>query len=213
MTITGPSGSDKSTIPCQGLDSPTSGEVHFRNAELGKSIKLDTYPSRNVRFIFQAFHLTPTLRAVENAQVPILGKKRKRLNCAKRAYELLKEMGMDHRMDQYPDQLSADERQRVAIARAPVSEPEILLADEPTGNRESINTARTMETLTGIQKQRGITLIVMMTHENEVALAAARQIRIRGGKVEASSPRLLCTRDVVGCTQSTHQAQLDSTLT
>jgi len=100
-----------------------------------------------------------------------------------RAQELLKEMGMDHRMDQYPNQLSAGERQRVAIARALANEPEILLADEPTGNLDSVNTARTMEILTGIQKQRGMTLIVV-THENEVAHAAARQIRIRDGRVE-----------------------------
>jgi putative ABC transport system ATP-binding protein len=186
MAITGPSGSGKSTLlhMLGGLDSPTSGEVHFRNAELGKSIKLDTYRSQNVGFIFQAFHLMPTLRAIENVQVPMLGSKRKGFNCAKRAYELLKEMGMDHRMDQYPNQLSAGERQRVAIARALANEPEILLADEPTGNLDSVNTARTMEILTGIQKQRGMTLIVV-THEDEVAHAAARQIRIRDGKVVA----------------------------
>jgi ABC-type lipoprotein export system ATPase subunit len=186
MAITGPSGSGKSTLlhMLGGLDSPTTGEVRFRNAELGKSIKLDAYRSGNVGFIFQAFHLIPTLRAIENVQVPMIGSKRKGLNRAKRAYELLKELGMDHRMDQYPNQLSAGERQRVAIARALANEPEILLADEPTGNLDSVNTARTMEILTGIQKQRGMTLIVV-THENEVAHAAARQIRIRDGKVEA----------------------------
>lgn len=186
MAITGPSGSGKSTLlhMLGGLDSPTSGEVHFRNAELGKSIKLDTYRSQSVGFIFQGFHLMPTLRAIENVQIPMLGSKRKGFNCAKRAYELLKEMGMDHRMDQYPNQLSAGERQRVAIARALANEPEILLADEPTGNLDSVNTARTMEILTGIQKQRGMTLIVV-THEDEVAHAAARQIRIRDGKLEA----------------------------
>ena len=126
----------------------------------------------------------PTLRAIENVQVPMLGSNRKGLNRARRAYELLQEMGMGHRMDQYPNQLSAGERQRVAIARALANEPDILLADEPTGNLDSVNSARTIEILTGIQKQRGMTLIVV-THENEVAHAAARQIRIRDGKVEA----------------------------
>ncbi len=186
VAITGPSGSGKSTLlhMLGGLDSPTRGEVHFRNAELGRSIKLDAYRSGSVGFIFQAFHLIPTLRAIENVQVPMLGSQRKGLNRAARAYELLKEMGMDHRMNQYPNQLSAGERQRVAIARALANEPDILLADEPTGNLDSVNTARTMEILTGIQKQRGMTLIVV-THENEVAHAAARQIRIRDGKVEA----------------------------
>lgn len=186
LAITGPSGSGKSTLLnlLGGLDSPTSGQVHFRNAELGKSIKLDAYRSGKVGFIFQAFHLMPTLRAIENVQVPMLGSNRKGLNRARRAYELLQEMGMGHRMDQYPNQLSAGERQRVAIARALANEPDILLADEPTGNLDSVNSARTIEILTGIQKQRGMTLIVV-THENEVAHAAARQIRIRDGKVEA----------------------------
>jgi ABC-type lipoprotein export system ATPase subunit len=185
VAITGPSGSGKSTLLhlLGGLDSPTSGEVLFKNEPLGSRIDLDTYRSQYVGFIFQAFHLMPTLRALENVQVPMLGCKRKVPNCAGRAQELLKEMGMDHRMDQYPNQLSAGERQRVAIARALANEPEILLADEPTGNLDSVNTARTMEILTGIQKQRGMTLIVV-THENEVAHAAARQIRIRDGRVE-----------------------------
>jgi putative ABC transport system ATP-binding protein len=185
VAITGPSGSGKSTLLhlLGGLDSPTSGEVLFKNEPLGSGIDLDTYRSQHVGFIFQAFHLMPTLRALENVQVPMLGCKRKGQNCAGRAQELLKEMGMDHRMDQYPNQLSAGERQRVAIARALANEPEILLADEPTGNLDSVNTARTMEILTGIQKQRGMTLIVV-THENEVAHAAARQIRIRDGRVE-----------------------------
>jgi putative ABC transport system ATP-binding protein len=186
VAITGPSGSGKSTLLhfLGGLDSPTSGEVIFRNSLLGSAVDLDTYRSLHVGFIFQAFHLMPTLRAIENVQVPMLGRKHKGSNCAKRAYDLLKEIGMDHRMDQYPNQLSAGERQRVAIARALANEPEILLADEPTGNLDSVNTARTMEILTGIQKQRGMTLIVV-AHENEVAHAAARQIRVRDGKVEA----------------------------
>lgn len=185
VAITGPSGSGKSTLLhlLGGLDSPTSGEVLFKNERLGSVIDLDTYRSQHVGFIFQAFHLMPTLRAFENVQVPMLGCKRKGQNCAGRAQQLLKEMGMDHRMDQYPNQLSAGERQRVAIARALANEPDILLADEPTGNLDSVNTARTMEILTGIQKQRGMTLIVV-THENEVAHAAARQIRIRDGRVE-----------------------------
>jgi putative ABC transport system ATP-binding protein len=103
---------------------------------------------------------------------------------AERALTLLKEMGMEHRLRQYPNELSAGERQRVAIARALANEPEILLADEPTGNLDSANSARIMEILTGIQKQRGMTLIVV-THENEIAHSAARQIRLRDGRIDA----------------------------
>lgn len=185
VAITGHSGSGKSTLlhMLGGLDSPTSGEVLFRNSPLGSAIDLDTYRSRKVGFIFQAFYLMPTLRVIENVQLPMIGLSGKKFDRAARARELLKEMGMEHRMTHYPNQLSAGERQRVAIARALANDPEILLADEPTGNLDSVNSARIMEILTGIQKERGMTLIVV-THENEVAHAAARQIRIRDGKVE-----------------------------
>jgi putative ABC transport system ATP-binding protein len=92
-------------------------------------------------------------------------------------------MGMEHRLNQYPNQLSAGERQRVAIARALANAPSILLADEPTGNLDSANSARIMEILIGIQKQRGMTLVII-THENEIACCAPRHIRIRDGRIE-----------------------------
>ena len=185
LAITGPSGSGKSTLlhMLGGLDSPTSGEVLFRNAELGKAINLDTYRSRNVGFIFQAFHLMPTLRAIENVQLPMIGSERKGFDRAARAKELLEEVGLEHRMGHFPSQLSAGERQRVAIARALANDPEILLADEPTGNLDTVNSVHIMELLIGIQKQRGMTLIIV-THENDIAHSAARHIRFRDGKVE-----------------------------
>jgi ABC-type lipoprotein export system ATPase subunit len=186
MAITGPSGSGKSTLLhlLGGLDSPTSGEVLFRSERLGSAIDLDTFRSKHIGFIFQAFYLMPTLRAIENVQLPMLGAKHSGVNRASRAHELLKEMGLENRSEHYPNQLSAGERQRVAIARALANDPEILLADEPTGNLDSVNTARIMDILTGIQRDRKMTLVVV-THENEVAHSAARQIRIRDGKIEA----------------------------
>ena len=185
LAISGPSGSGKSTLLqlLGGLDAPTSGEVLFKNSALGTSIDLDTYRSRHVGFIFQAFHLMPTLRAIENVQVPMLPVKSNAANRVERAEKLLRELGMEHRLRQYPNELSAGERQRVAIARALANDPEILLADEPTGNLDTVNSARTMEILTGIQKQRGMTLIVV-THENEIAHSATRNIRIRDGRIE-----------------------------
>jgi predicted ABC-type transport system involved in lysophospholipase L1 biosynthesis ATPase subunit len=101
-----------------------------------------------------------------------------------RARDLLKEMGLENRMQQYPNQLSAGERQRVAIARALANNPDIQLGDEPAGNLDSVNTGQIMEILIGIQQKRGMTLIVA-THENEIAHAAAQQVRMRNGKVEA----------------------------
>jgi putative ABC transport system ATP-binding protein len=186
VTISGPSGSGKSTLLqlLGGLDTPTSGEVLYQNALLGSAVDLDAYRSRQVGFIFQAFYLLPTLRAIENVQVPMLATSENGNHRAQRAEALLHEMGLDERINQYPNQLSAGERQRVAIARALANDPSILLADEPTGNLDSENSARIMEILIGIQKKRGMTLVVI-THEDEIARSAPRHIRIRDGRIQA----------------------------
>jgi lipoprotein-releasing system ATP-binding protein len=185
MAISGASGSGKSTLLqlLGGLDKPTSGEVFFENAALGTTINLDEYRAHRIGFIFQAFYLLPTLRAIENVQVPMMAISTNASSRAERAEALLRELGLEHRLTQYPNELSAGERQRVAIARALANDPSILLADEPTGNLDSVNSARIMEILTGIQKKRGMTLIIV-THENDIANAAPRHIRIRDGKVE-----------------------------
>jgi len=185
MAISGASGSGKSTLLqlLGGLDVPTSGEVLFENAILGTTIYLDEYRAHRIGFVFQAFYLLPTLRAIENVQVPMMAVSSNSSSRADRAEALLRELGLEHRLTQYPNELSAGERQRVAIARALANNPSILLADEPTGNLDSVNSARIMEILTGIQKKRGMTLIIV-THENDIANAAPRHIRIRDGKVE-----------------------------
>jgi ABC-type lipoprotein export system ATPase subunit len=186
MAISGPSGSGKSTLLqlLGGLDTATRGEVLFQNAALGTAVNLDNYRARQVGFIFQAFYLLPTLTAIENVQVPMLALEIMPANRAQRAESLLRELGLEHRLNQYPNELSAGERQRVALARALANAPSILLADEPTGNLDSVNSARIMEILTGIQKQRGMTLIII-THENEIARAAPRHVRIRDGRIES----------------------------
>jgi ABC-type lipoprotein export system ATPase subunit len=186
VAISGASGSGKSTLLqlLGGLDKPTSGEVLFQNSALGSAIGLDTYRAHHVGFIFQAFYLLPTLRAIENVQVPMMALHGNGHSKAERAEALLKEMGLEHRLNQYPNELSAGERQRVAIARALANHPEILLADEPTGNLDSVNSARIMEILTGIQNKRGMTLVIV-THENDIANAAPRHVRIRDGRIEA----------------------------
>ncbi len=167
-----------------GLDTPSQGEVLFRGSPLGTAVDLDSYRSRQVGFIFQAFHLLPTLRAVENVQVAMLALNRKSNHRAERAAALLDEMGLKDRMQHYPSELSAGERQRVAIARALANDPTILLADEPTGNLDSVNSAHIMEILRGIQEKRGMTLIIV-THENDIAKSAPRHIRIRDGRIES----------------------------
>jgi len=186
VTISGPSGSGKSTLlhMLGGLDVPNSGEVLFRGSLLGKTVDLDTFRSCQVGFIFQAFHLLPTLRAVENVQVAMLAMNSRANHRLERATALLEAMGLKDRLKHFPNELSAGERQRVAIARALANDPTILLADEPTGNLDSVNSANIMEILRGIREQRGMTLVIV-THENEIAASAPRHIRIRDGRIEA----------------------------
>jgi len=185
VAITGPSGSGKSTLlhMLGGLDTPSEGKVLFRGAPLGSGADLDRFRSQQVGFIFQAFHLLPTLRAVENVQVAMLALRQSGNHRAERAAALLEEMGLKERMNHYPSQLSAGERQRVAIARALANDPAILLADEPTGNLDSVNSAHIMQILRGIQQQRGMTLAIV-THELDIAASAPRHIRIRDGRIE-----------------------------
>jgi lipoprotein-releasing system ATP-binding protein len=185
IAISGASGSGKSTLLhlLGGLDVPTSGQVLFNGRPLDH-IGLDVYRAQQLGFIFQAFHLIPTLKAIENVQVPMLATGVDVSTRAKRAEALLVEMGLEHRLNQYPNELSAGERQRVAIARALANNPSVLLADEPTGNLDSVNSAHMLVLLTGIQKARGMTLIIV-THENDIANAAPRHIRIRDGRIES----------------------------
>ena len=184
VAISGPSGSGKSTLLhlLGGLDRPTTGEIRFRGGNLAAARDLDTFRSRRVGFVFQAFYLLPTLRAIENVQVPMFESPLGPRQRAEKAEALLEEMGLKERLQQYPNQLSAGERQRVAIARSLANDPEILLADEPTGNLDTANSARILSVLTGVRDSRNLTLIVV-THETAVAQSAARNVQIRDGRI------------------------------
>jgi ABC-type lipoprotein export system ATPase subunit len=188
LSISGPSGSGKSTLMqlLGGLDAPTSGEVLYRGVRLSGTADLDSYRGQKVGFVFQAFHLLPTLRAVENVQIPMFETK---LPCRQRrekAEALLGELGLSARFHQYPNELSAGERQRVAIARSLANDPEILLADEPTGNLDTENSDNVMSILAEIQAKRAMTLIVV-THDDRIAHSAHRNIHICDGRISTET--------------------------
>jgi ABC-type lipoprotein export system ATPase subunit len=183
VAVTGPSGCGKSTLLhlLGGLDHPTEGTVEFEGQSLA-SIDLDAFRARRIGFVFQSFHLLPTLTALENVQVPMFEASWPRSERRSRAERLLEEVGMTHRRSQFPNQLSVGERQRVAIARALANEPCALLADEPTGNLDSVSQGEVLKLLDRLRRERSLTLVIV-THSPEVAAAADRVLKMRDGQI------------------------------
>jgi ABC-type lipoprotein export system ATPase subunit len=185
VAIVGPSGSGKSTLLhlLGALDRPTSGEVIIAGVPLSQVRNLDAFRSRTVGFIFQLHNLIPTLTALENVEVPLYETMWRPAMRHARARELLETVGLGTRMDFLPNQLSGGERQRVAIARALANRPALVLADEPTGNLDTHNTAEIMRLLTDLNETQGTTFIVV-THNHEVASATQRIITLRDGRIQ-----------------------------
>lgn len=184
VAIMGPSGSGKSTLLnlLGGLDRPTSGEVYFRGQALSAIPSLDAYRARHVGFVFQSFHLLPTLTAAENVQIPMFETVSSAAQRRQRAEELLQIVGLAHRADHLPNQLSVGERQRVAIARALANQPDLLLADEPTGNLDSQTAEQILDLFCQLHQQHGMTLVVV-THGMEVARRAQHIFHLRDGRL------------------------------
>jgi putative ABC transport system ATP-binding protein len=184
VAIVGPSGSGKSTLLglIAGLDAPTSGEIFIDGENITRMSEdeLAALRGAKVGFIFQAFHLIPSLTAYENILVPmeIMGIR----NARERAQRLLDEVGLHDRGHHYPSQLSGGEQQRVAIARAFSNDPQILLADEPTGNLDSRNGRHVFELLLKLNREHGTTLL-LVTHEQSLAKLADRKISLRDGRI------------------------------
>ena len=189
VSITGPSGSGKSTLLhiIGALDLPTAGEVRFLGEDLRAIGDLAAFRARSVGFVFQAFHLLPTLTAVENVQVPMFEMGWPRAERRRRAEALLQAVGLSHRMSHLPATLSGGERQRVAIARSLANAPRLLLADEPTGSLDSENAAHIAGLLRDTHRERGIT-VVLVTHEPVFASMAGRTIFLRDGRVVEHAP-------------------------
>ena len=186
VSIVGPSGSGKSTLLnlIAGLDFPTSGELVIgdKTSKKFKKKDWDLYRKNNVGFIFQNFNLIEHLTALENVEIVMnliglsLSKRRKR------ATELLKEVGLDHHMNHRPSELSGGQKQRVAVARALANDPDIILADEPTGALDQSTGTQIMELIKSIAKEK---LIIMVTHNNKLAEDySSRIIKVKDGKIE-----------------------------
>ncbi len=186
VAIIGSSGSGKSTLLSLlgALDVADKGEIFFKGEAITKLQDPAAFRSQNIGFIFQAFHLLPTLTALENVQVPMFEMGWPVIERQRKARELLDAVGMGHRLDHLPSKLSGGERQRVAIARSLANDPHILLADEPTGNLDSRNSAQIMELLQRVHREKDMTM-VLVTHDMHVARAADRIITMRDGMVIA----------------------------
>jgi len=194
LAITGPSGSGKSTLLglIAGLDAPTRGRILIDGVDIGGLDEdgLARLRGAKIGIVFQFFHLIPSLTALENVMVPmeITG----RPDAAARAAALLGEVGLSERGHHYPAQLSGGEQQRVALARALSNEPPILLADEPTGNLDSVNGRHILELIVDINRRRGTT-VVLVTHDASLAATMQAQLVLRDGRIDRgrSSPALV----------------------
>ena len=185
VSIMGPSGCGKSTLlNIMGLlDAPSSGkiEINGTSEESMKDKELAAFRNKTLGFVFQSFHLINSLNVIDNVELPLLYRKMAAKERTRLAKEVLDRVGLSHRMRHMPTQLSGGQCQRVAIARAIVGNPEIILADEPTGNLDSKMGAEVMELLHKLNKEDGRT-IVMVTHNEEQAKQTSRTIRFFDGR-------------------------------
>lgn len=191
VAIVGPSGSGKSTLMhlLGGLDRPTTGELRIGGRDVGTltATELAELRNRTIGFVFQSFHLLPRTSAVENVALPLVyrgvGARQRRA----RATETLVRVGLAHRLDHRPNQLSGGEQQRVAIARALVTDPAVLLADEPTGNLDSTTGESVLALLGELNSERGVA-VVLVTHDRALAARTRRQVIIRDGLIAVDEP-------------------------
>jgi ABC-type lipoprotein export system ATPase subunit len=184
VAIIGPSGCGKSTLLnlIGAIDRPTSGTICYAGQKLMESLDEDHYRSRKVGFVFQSFYLLPALNVLENVQIPTLElglRNRQRVELAQAALE---KVGLSSKWNQRPSTLSGGERQRTAIARAIINVPEVLLADEPTGNLDSTNSEAVLELFSTLCENTGLTLL-MVTHDSKVARRAQRIVSMKDGVI------------------------------
>ncbi|MBL6996777.1 ABC transporter ATP-binding protein [Desulfobacula sp.] len=187
VVILGKSGSGKTTLLSliSGLEQPDSGEIVLcgENIENSSEIELAKIRRDKIGFVFQTFNLIPTLSALDNVMLPLIPVKKNHPDLKEKALQIMKYIEIDHRCGHLPSKLSGGERQRVAIARALLNDPEVLFADEPTGNLDTSTGEAVLELLLKLKKERGIT-IILVTHEKEYINLADRVINIKDGEIE-----------------------------
>ena len=189
LAVMGPSGSGKSTFLhlSGGLDLPTSGSVSIDGSATSALTDdaLTLLRRRRIGFVFQFFNLIPTLRVIENVSLPLLLDGKRQGDARPRAEALLDRLGLGHRKEHFPDELSGGEMQRTAVARALVIDPAIVLADEPTGNLDSATGRGILELLKEVAEKEGRT-VVMVTHDPAAAAWGTRTVRLRDGRLDGS---------------------------
>ena len=190
LAIIGPSGAGKSTLLhlMGGLDNPTSGQLLLRgeNISTWSLAELARFRNRHVGFVFQFHHLLPEFTAIENTMMPRLIRADARGEAEAAAYRLLKRVGLEHRVNHRVGELSGGEQQRVAVARALAGEPELLLADEPTGNLDFGTAERVFETIRELHSECGLTSVIV-THNERIASECERVWHIEAGRLAAGS--------------------------
>ena len=187
LALRGASGAGKSTLLhlMGGLDSPNAGEIHFDGQNLAgfSESQLTHFRNRRVGFVFQAYHLLPELTALENVCLPARVARISADTAEKHGRELLARVGLGKRTDHKPFELSGGEQQRVAIARALINEPELLLADEPTGNLDSRTGGEIIELLKSLRAEKHMTLAIA-THDEKIAAHAERMVQLVDGQIQ-----------------------------
>ena len=187
--VVGPSGCGKSTLlhVAGAMDRPTGGEVWLEERLLGTldDDALTRLRRERIGFVFQFFNLLPTLTVVQNIGLPLLLAGEPVRDVDRRAERWAQEVGLGHRLDHFPQQLSGGEAQRAAIARAVIHRPAVIIADEPTGNLDSANGARVLDLLRTVNRETGAALL-LATHDASVAAAADRLVQMRDGHIHES---------------------------
>ncbi|MGC2168231.1 MAG: ABC transporter ATP-binding protein [Acidimicrobiales bacterium] len=186
LSLEGPSGSGKTTLLqlLGALDTPSTGQIFFsgRSLENESDKVLTDIRSAEIGFVFQQFNLIPTLSAEENVAIAMVPREPSHEKRTARAQELLTRVGLEERYTHLPSRLSGGEQQRVAIARALANAPEVIIADEPTGNLDSTNAKEFLALLSDLHEQSGVTIIIA-THDEDIASRTQRRIRLRDGSI------------------------------